>query len=412
MKNQLRKNSLWLLASRLGAQALLVVFTVLLARRLGSAGYGEYAFLAATIFIGNMLTTFGTDMLLMREIASRRDFSQLPAALLLQLALSALFVVFVGVGAPFFPNQDTSTVLALRIYSLALFPLAFYTIFTSALRGMELMNSYGLLGLAGALLQVLVVVVLPSSGLIGIAIGLFFVQVVIAVLAAIICALQIPAFWQAWRFSVRALKILVYASAPIALLALLGIVYQKLSIYMLSALAGAALTGLFAAVLRVVEASKLIHVSVFTALYPAMARSSDSFWPIQVSLLVGAALIALTLSLLAAPLIKLFFGLDFSPSSPILRILAWMLVPYTFDTYLTLVFVAAKQERKVVIALSASLLLLVLLNLWWIPRFGLAGAAWASLAAESFQALLLLAQRGFQIEITQRGGASELSKLP
>src|SRR5512140_2768818 len=100
MKNQLRKNSLWLLASRVGTQALMVLFTILLAQRLGSAGFGEYAFLAATIFIGNMLTTFGTDILLMREIASRRDFSQLPAALLLQLGLSALFVVLVGFGAP------------------------------------------------------------------------------------------------------------------------------------------------------------------------------------------------------------------------------------------------------------------------------------------------------------------------
>jgi O-antigen/teichoic acid export membrane protein len=278
---------------------------------------------------------------------------------------------------------------------------------------MELMNFYGLLGLSGALLQVLVVV-LPFGGLIDLAIGLFFVQVVIAVLAGIVCTLQIPAFWQAWHFSGRALKTLVYASAPIALLALLGILYQKLSIYMLSAFAGAMLTGLFAAVLRVVEASKIIHVSVFTALYPAMARSGDSFWLIQISLLAGGALIALTLSMLAAPLVSLFFGADFSPSIPILRILAWMLVPYTVNTYLTLTFVAAKQERNVTIALSASLPLLFLLNLWWIPRFGLAGAAWAALTAESSQALLLLAQYGFQIDIARRGrgGASEFPKLP
>lgn len=393
----------------------MVLFTVLLARRLGSAGFGEYAFLAATIFIGNLLTTFGTDMLLMREIASRGDLSRLPAALLLQLSLSALFVALVMFGAPFFPNQSANAVLALRIYSLALFPLAFYTVFTSALRGLEHMNSYALLSLASVLLQVAIVAFLPTNSLVTLAIWLLVVQIIVTLLAGMLCTLQIPAFWRAWCFSARAVQALVLASAPIALLALLGMLSQKLSIYMLSAFAGAALTGWFAAALRAVEASKTVHISVFTALYPAMARaepgSSDTFRLTWIFLLAGAALIALTLSLLAAPLVNLLFGADFVPSIAALRILAWMLVPYTVNTYLTLAFVAAKRERNVAVALSASLFTLVLLNLWWIPRFGLVGAAWAALAAESFQAIVLLAQHGFHLEIVKRGERHEFSEL-
>ena len=415
MNARLGKNSLWLLASRLGTQALMVVFTILLARRLGSAGFGEYAFLAATIFIGNMLTTFGTDMLLMREIASRGDLSRLTAALLLQLWLSALFVTLVIFGAPFFPNQSAPAVLALRIYSLALFPLAFYTVFTSALRGLERMNSYALLSMATIVLQVAVVAFLPAGGLVALAIGLLSIQIFVTVLAGLFCSLQIPAFWRAWHFSARAVRTLVLASAPIALLALLGMLYQKLSIYMLSAFGGAALTGWFAAALRAVEASKTVHISVFTALYPAMARaesnSANTFRLTWIFLLAGAALIALTLSLLAAPLVKLLFGADFAPSTAALRILAWMLVPYTVNTYLTLAFVAAKGERNVAIALSTSLFSLVLLNLWWIPRFGLVGAAWAALAAESFQAILLMSQHGFHLEIVKRGERHEFSEL-
>ena len=414
MNTRLGKNSLWLFASRLGTQALMVVFTILLARRLGSAGFGEYALLATTIFIGNMLTTFGTDMLLMREIAARGDLSNLPAALLLQLGLSALFVALVVFCAPFFPNQSASAVLALRIYSLALFPLAFYTVFTSALRGMERMNSYALLSLVTVLLQVIVVAFLPS-GIVALATWLFIIQISVTLLAGFFCTLQIPGFCQVWNFSLHTVPALIRASAPIALLALLGMAYQKLSIYVLSALAGAALTGWFSAALRAVEASKTIHVSVFTALYPAMARaepdSTGIFRLTWIFLLAGATIIALILSLLAAPLVTILFGADFAPSIPALQILAWMLVPYTVNTYLTLAFVAAKQERMVAVALSASLLALIIINLWWIPRFGLIGAAWAALAAEIFQALLLLAQHGFQIEFIKRGETHEFSEL-
>jgi O-antigen/teichoic acid export membrane protein len=415
MNARLGKNSLWLFTARLGAQALMVLFTVLLARRLGSAGFGEYAFLAATLVIGNLLTTFGTDMLLMREIAARQDFSGLPAALLLQLGLSALFVTFIQVGAPFFPNQSPSAVLALRIYSLALFPLAFYTVFTSALRGLERMNSYALLGLASVVPQVAVALFLPPGGLVVLAGWLLLIQIAVTGLAGLLCIGQIPVFWRDWRFSASffaaAFTPLIRASAPSAGLALLGMFYQKLSLYLLSALAGATLTGWFAAALRAVEASKTVHLAVFTALYPAMARnepgSAGIFHRIWLFLLLGAALIALSLSLLAAPLIRLLFGPDFLPAIPALRILAWMLVPYTVNTYLTLTLVAAKHEWNVAVALSASLLALILLSLGWIPRLGLAGAAWAALFAESLQALLLLVQPG----LIQRGEIHEFSKL-
>ena len=277
------------------------------------------------------------------------------------------------------------------------------------------MNSYALLSLAAVLLQVAVVAFLPTGGIITLAVCLLIIQVIVTLLAGVFCTFQIPAFWQAWHFSARAISALVRASAPIAFLTLLGMLYQKLSIFMLSAFAGAALTGWFAAALRAVEASKTIHVSVFTALYPAMARaepgSANVFRLTWITLLAGAALIALTLSLLAAPLVRLLFGLDFLASIPALQILAWMLVPYTINTYLTLAFIAARQERNVAVALSASLLALLLLNLWWIPLLGLAGAAWAALVAESFQALILLVQRGFQISFIKRGETHEFSEL-
>jgi O-antigen/teichoic acid export membrane protein len=389
-------NSLWLLGSRLGTQGLLALFTILIARRLGSAGFGEYAFMAAAIYVGNTLTTFGTDMLLMREIAARGDLFKLPAALLIQLALSALFAGLVWAGLAYFPHLSLTTIRAVQIYSLALFPLAFYTVFTSALRGTEHMRAYALLGLTAGLLQVGLAWLLPAADLISLAVGLTGIQILIAGLAGLLCAAQISNFWRGWRFSAGAVPDVLRASAPIGLLAVLGMTYQKLSIGMLSVLGGAGLTGGFAAALRVVEACKSAHMAVFTALYPLMARAQakpETSRPLQgvgVGLLVGAALLALILNMLAAPLVNLLFGANFSAAIPALRILAWMLVPYTINTFLNLALVAGKQEPAVALALGISLAALFGLNLWLIPQFGLSGAAWAALAAESIQAGLML----------------------
>ncbi len=132
---KLARNSLWLLLARVGAQASMVFVTYLLAHRLGIASFGEYAFIATAIVIGNTLTTFGTDMYLIREIAANSDFSELTSVLVLQLVLSCLFIGGVYVFAPFLPNQTSDSVLALKVYSFALIPLAFFTVFTSVLRG-------------------------------------------------------------------------------------------------------------------------------------------------------------------------------------------------------------------------------------------------------------------------------------
>ncbi len=380
--------------------------TLLIARRLGEVGLGEYAFVASVIFLANVLTTFGVDMLLIREIAAGEGLAHLPAALLIQLGLSTLFVGLTFFGAPLLPGQSHEVVLALQIYSLALFPLAFFTIFTAALRGKEQMGGYAALNLATSFLQfaALWLFIQPDNNIVTVALLLLVTQFAAALLAGLICGLQIPELLHGWRFSTAALSTLVRLSAPIALLGLLGMLYQKLSIYLLATFAGAAMTGWFSAALRIVEAFKTGHLALFGALYPAMARRaagqrSDIFIvPWQV-LIATAVAIALALFFLAPPLVPLLYGSGFEASISALKILAWLLIPYTINTYLSLACLAQGQEKRVAFALCGSLITLAVFNAWWIPRFALAGACWAALVAEVAQAALLLFQQ-YQVKRT------------
>jgi len=401
---RLVKNTLWLLLARFGTQGLMVLFTLLVARRLGEAGFGEYAFVASAIFFANSFATFGTDMLLIREIASGSGLTQLPAALTIQLALSALFVALAYFFGPMIPGQSRDAVWGLQLYSLALFPLAFCTVFTAALRGKVRMEWYTLLNVTISLLQLVGVWVFvqPGRGVAAVALILLLVQLVAAVMAGLICAARIPGFLRVWQFKPTAISTVIYATAPIALLGVLGIAAQKLGVYMLSTLAGAAMTGWFSAALRVVEASKTGHLALFGALYPAMAHAHTSTGETRLraeaftfswkTLLALAGMMAIVLFFVASPLVPLLYGPGFEPAIPALKILAWMLVPYTINTYLSLSFLAAGHERSVALALLVSLILLAALNAWWIPSVGLIGACWAALIAEIVQAGILLLQ--------------------
>ncbi len=398
--SRLSRNSLWLLLSRIGTQLGMALFTILLARSLGAGGFGGYAFMASVVVIGNVLTTFGTDMHLIREIAVTEDLAPLGPALVIQLVLSAIFITFVLMSSAWLPSQDPAAAAALRIYSLSMAPLAFYTVFTTALRGRQRMLSYSLLNLALTAMQILAALWLHwrGGGLIALAVLLLMVQVGAALLAGAICAIQFPGWSWMWHFPARDALLLLRASAPIALLGLLGILYQRLSLIFLPALAGAAVTGWFSAGARLIEAAKIGHVAVFTALYPAMAQSRSegevhwarSFRLPGLALLVGAAIAATGLSLLAGPLISILFGSEYIPAIGVVRILAWMLIPYTLNSFLTLGFLARGEERAVVLALGLSTLGLAALTLWWAPLGGAAGAAWAALCAEVLQAVMLM----------------------
>jgi PST family polysaccharide transporter len=102
---------------------------------------------------------------------------------------------------------------------------------------------------------------------------------------------------------------------------------------------------------------------------------------------------AIALSALARPGVLILFGAEYEASIPALQILAWILIPYAVNTFLTLRFVASKNEKPVLQASLAGLVLLVVLNIYWIPRAGLVGASGSALVAETFQAGLLLMQR-------------------
>src|SRR5512142_2232274 len=54
-------NTFWLFMARLATQIQLILFTLLAARGLGVADFGQYSFIASTVVLGNVVTSFGTD---------------------------------------------------------------------------------------------------------------------------------------------------------------------------------------------------------------------------------------------------------------------------------------------------------------------------------------------------------------
>jgi O-antigen/teichoic acid export membrane protein len=398
---ELGRNTVWLLGARIGTQGALVLFSIVVARRLGTAGFGEYAFVASVLFVANVVTSFGTDMLLVREVAARRGTAMAPAALAVQLVLSVTILALVGIAAPLIPGQSPAAVAALRVGLITLLPLAPYTVLSAMLRGGARMRTYALLNLVVAWAQLLAaLVVVPRGGtVLEVAVVLVATQTFAAVAAALACRLG-GVDLRVLRADPRPhLGSLVRASTPIAILGALGMLYQRAAILLMSTLAGPAATGAFSAGLRTVEAAKTAHLAAWGALYPAFAEDHASEVPSSreattrslPALVLLAAVAAAGLTALADPLVPILFGAGFGPAIDAVRILAWVLIPYTIASHRSLVLVAARRESEVAWALALAVVTLVVGSALAIPSNGITGACWAVLVAECVQAAVLSA---------------------
>lgn len=407
---RVRLNSIWLLLARMITQAALVMSTVLIARTLGVVVFGQYAFVAALIVLGNVATAFGTDTLLIREVARDRQTSAglMGAAVWLQLALSVSWLIVVVMVAQSVMDQSTEMLQAVQVYSLSLIPLAFFTVYTAVLRAHERMDLYLLLSAGVAVVQLGGVwwVLQGNRSLLSLVMMLNGVQLIAAIFAGMLCYRHFPTFHFRWTIERRQLVHLVRLAWPFALLGALAVIYQRLGVLLLSALGTAADTGWYAAASRVIEPVKMLHFAVLGALLPALAHLNPSttdprqaqlaarvFNRSWIFLLSISVLVVLLIMALVEPLVAVLFGPIYTPSAALAKILAVSLIPYTISAAWSVRLVAQGQERRVMWALALSLVVAFLLNRWLIPAQGSSGAALTVVISESVFAASLLKGR-------------------
>jgi O-antigen/teichoic acid export membrane protein len=395
----LAQNTLWLFLVRASSQLFLAVFSVLVARQLGAAGFGQLAWMLSVVGIANVVSTFGTDTLLIREIAWDRaaQAKLLASSVWLQLGISAVAIAAIYLLADKAAHLRPGSSQLVMVYSLALIPLAFYSVFSAALRGHERMDLFLLLNLAvsGSLLLGAVILAALNGGLETLVRALLAAQAIGAVLAGWLCYNRLPGFRLVWQASLAQMVLLVRAAWPLALLTALGMFYQRLGILLVAHFMDFASAGRFAAAARVVEAGKVIHFAALGALLPYLSSSAtpgsiairDRLNRLTLfTLLAASATITLAINILARPIVLRLFGEPFQPSIEALRLLSWGLVPFSFAAWASVKLVANRQEWRCVLASGLALAATLLLGSTLIRQAGLNGACLAIVAGDTLLA--------------------------
>lgn len=403
---------------QVGARGVLALYFILLIHRMSEREYGDFAYAMSWLAILIVLADGGVSRLLLRDVArARADHGREAAPL---LGARSIWIAGTGVVA-----------IAAALAGILRFDVSFMACLVAALAleaaslGLEAVGQaadspwvvaraqlVGAVALAGwAVLLLLVDDVTPLLALAGIALasGIRFAAQAI--------------HWRgrsgatfAWPGGRPALGVLRQA-LPYLLLGGLAALYYRLDIIILHVRRGGLDTAPYAAAYRIVDASLIAGAVLFTAVAPHLSRviaddpgSVRSEWRhYLLRVAAGAALLSVTIFVLAEPLSRVVFGERYAESAgENLRLLAPGIAFMLVQMVNASVVLMGDTQRTVVRLTLVAVAINALLTWFLAGEYGARGASIATSATEVFTFTSFV----FVVRAAYRPGGPGLRRAP
>jgi len=376
------KNSLAPMALNLMNRAVDFAFAALMLRILGPDNAGKYYFAGVIIGWFEILTNFGLNTLLTREVARDRAQANRYLAnttilrlLLLGLSTPLLLAVIAFWRAQF--GLGTDTALAILLLAVALVPGSLSTGLTALFYAYEQAEYPAAITVITVLLKVGLgtPVLLLGGGFVGLA----AVAIVVNLATLIILGtLAVRRFFRPyWESDARLRWEMARESWPLMINHLLATLFFKVDVPLLNGLKGNTVVGWYSTAYKWVDALNIIPSYFTLAAFPAMTRQATESkeallrsYHLSIKLLVMIALpVALITVALAEPLTLLLGGPQYLPHAAIALQLMVVSIPFGWINSLTnYVLIALGQQTKLTRAFALALAFNFTANLVFIPR--------------------------------------------
>ncbi len=372
-------------------------YTIFLARNLGVVDFGLYSVALAYYSIALSIADFGFNRFLIREIASDHksmDKFLLNTCFLRVLMTSVLFAIFAG--GLYIMDPDKLRVSLTLLAVLAVVPQSLSLTIDAIFVSLQKLEFSAIAMLALNLLTALIGVSLVSQGLgpTG-AVAAFATGQILYLFLLLFLGFvkKIPLIAE---IKISVFKEIAKGSLPYGILAVLGLLYFRIDLLFLTYMKGNYDGGIYGAAYRFLEAVVFIPSALGTALFPVVARLHNAnskeiknlyFKSITVMFVIGVALLGLYLTVLPG-IIKLILP-NYVASIGAVKILA-LAIPFIFiHVPGAQILLATDKYLKPILLLSlVTLSFNVILNLIFIPSFGIYAASWITVASEALSFLV------------------------
>jgi O-antigen/teichoic acid export membrane protein len=396
---RITSNTSFFMVALIIQKVLSFVYFTILARNLGAEGIGQYFFAISFASMFSVLMDLGLSPLLIREVAKKEDqaekwFQQIFTLKLIFASISILIVTALNFILFYSDPVRNLIFLTTAIIVIDSFTLLFYAF----IRGQQNLKFES----AGVIIFQLIVMVVGLS-LLSFTSNIFILLTVLfaasffnLVYSGIILnkkfALKLKLY-----FSKDLAKKIMLIALPFALAAIFAKIYAYMDTVLIKIFLGDAEVGFYSVAYKITFALQFIPLAFVAALYPAFSNYFKTDLEKLKRTFAKAfnylAFIALPLSFgiiaLADEIINKLYTDDFDSVWP-LKILI-ISIPFLFINFSLSSFLNATERQKINTRnLGVIMIFNVVLNLIFIPRFGVWGASLASTLSTLFLFILNL----------------------
>ena len=391
------KNTSWLFSEKILRIFLGLFVGVWVARYLGPEQYGLFSYAQSFVVLFSALATLGLDGIVVRELVndeSKRDVL-LGTSFLLKLIGSIILLIFLAVVVNFTSNDIYTNILIFVIASATIFQsfnvIDFY--FQSKVLSKYVVFSNTISLFISSIIKVFLI--LNNAPLIAFAIVVLFDAIILS-LGLIYFYKHKNLSFKSWKFNKNVAINLLKDSWPLILSGIIITVYMRLDQIMIKEMLGAFEVGQYAAAVTLSEGWYFIPMLICSSLFPAIMHakkvSEDLYYKrLQklYDLLVWISIsVALPMTFLSDFMVTLIYGGAYSEAGSVLAIHIWAGIFVSLGVASGKWFVIENFQLLSFYRTFAGAVINILLNLYLIPIYGVAGAAIATLISQIFAAYI------------------------
>lgn len=393
-------NTFWPLITRVIGMVVAFVTTIYTIRALGPENYGQLSYAVSFVGLFGILASLGIDNVLYRELINHPEnrSKYLGSTLVIKFMMGLITAFIVVVAAFTLVDNDVS-----RLIILLLAPTFLGTALQTTLIadfGGQVAQKYP------SLVTIAVILILSIAKIITIALGagVLYLGAILLVEPFLYAILLFSAHRhvfgteQGWRFDTRIAQSLIYESWPFIFTTAFVTIYSRIDQIMLKHFIDATATGLYDAAVRIAEVWYLFPSIIAASLFPAILnakKTNPNEYRRRLRLLIVVLLIIplvfiIPLTFIAKPLIVTIYGPAFLGSVAPFLVYLWAGIFVSLDNVTHWYLLAEKKRRSIFLITATAAILNTVLNLLFIPHYGLVGAAWATLISYAVLVLPLL----------------------
>lgn len=409
--NKIAKNTSILFVSQIISYALSFFITIFIARYLGAEGFGTISFAIALCGILIVFTELGLSTYTVREVSRdkslARKYSSNSLSLKIILSLFTFALIFLIVTLKGYPQTTANIIYLIGIYYILGALSSIYTSIFQAFQQMEIIA-------IGTIISSMVM-------FIGVITAIYYnTNIVIFALIYLLSNLIIFLYYlliNSWRlfspkidFDWEFWKFLIKKSLPFAMVNIFALIAFRIDAVILSFILGDTVVGWYSASYNILMALLFIPAVYATSILPVFSKfhvtSKDSLKFGYVKsfkyLSIVAIPIAVGTTFLAKDIILSIYSNAFTPSIIALQILIWA-VPTIYLGYLLVnSIIAINKQNELMKILFFSMILNIVLNLIFIPKYSYIAASIITVLTELFVFILyfrIMSLSGYKISL-------------